>query len=226
MTSANRRVWLTTAAVGSALALVALTVLVATGSIGFVDQFAVDHLMPATRPHSGVNPSGWSLTPSLDTSYHGPDRALSLVAHLIALLGSPIVAGLGVLALCGLLWRQGRRNAAAIWLGAFVSANLIEVVGKLTIERPSLDRSVGSHVLSLHAYDSSFPSGHMLRATFLVAMFVWVEPRTRFWAPALCALVGAMLVVDGDHVVTDVVGAILAAVACAALAAIITEPPP
>jgi uncharacterized protein (TIGR03382 family) len=201
-----------------ATTLVTLAVSVAVGWLERLDQFAVDQLMPATRPDAGLSPSDWALLPTLHIRSSAPHSTLGLIAGATTLVGSPLLACLGVLLLSVLLWRRRDRAAAAIWSVAFLLGNAIEILGKTAVERPSLHRLLGDRLLILRTYDSSFPSGHMLRLSLLALMFASVYGRGRTWAALFSLLVGAMLVVSGAHVLSDVFGGALGAVVVVAVA--------
>jgi membrane-associated phospholipid phosphatase len=196
---------------------VVLAVSVWAGWLGRVDQFAVDQLMPARRADAGVLPSGWALLPTLHIRSRGPHSTLGLIAEATTLVGSSLLACLVVVLLSVLLWRRGERTAAAIWSVAFLLGNAIEILGKTFVERSSLHRLVGDRLFILHAYDSSFPSGHMLRVSLLALMLSSVYARGRTVAALFSLLVGAMLVVSGAHVLSDVFGGALGAVLAAAV---------
>jgi membrane-associated phospholipid phosphatase len=82
------------------------------------------------------------------------------------------------------------------------------------LARPLLHR----HGLPLAAFESSFPSGHTLRAVLLAATAGAVRPGARLWLAAWAAAVLVLLEVDGVHVPTDIAGGLLLAGLVVALA--------
>ena len=97
-------------------------------------------------------------------------------------------------ALCWVLMLalRGRRDRAMLWAGAFAAGLLIEVLGKLFV-------------------DSSFPSGHTMRALLLAGLAAELWPRRRpwFWGFAAFVILGVQL--KGIHPPSDIAGGILAA---------------
>jgi membrane-associated phospholipid phosphatase len=98
-----------------------------------------------------------------------------------------------------------------------VVANLVEVIGKSTITRPALHVRSGRALIHVVPFDTSFPSGHEIRAVVLVACLVACFPR--LWPIGIAWLyaVTVMLVVGGWHTPSDVLGGLLVAVAVTAL---------
>src|SRR4029078_7444422 len=62
-------------------------------------------------------------------------------------------------------------------------------------------------------FDSSFPSGHMLRAILITGAVAAVIPALRFALRVWCVAVAACLLVNGWHLPTDIAGGILAGMA-------------
>jgi membrane-associated phospholipid phosphatase len=181
-----------------------LAVLVAHGSFTHLDQWAVSNVMPWLLPpfHGG----------GLDISHQFLPRVGQTVGEApVALSTYPagVVPSAVVLVCCTLsLRRRGLGRAAVVWWAAWLIANAVEVAGKGIVVRPAL-YSHGLHVIS---YDKSYPSGHMLRAAVLTAAVVYTWRRAwplLLWVPAIAVA----LVAIGDHVLTDVVGGVLAAAA-------------
>ena len=108
-----------------------------------------------------------------------------------------------------------RPRAAFAWPAALALAFVVEIVCKLAVDQ---HRSGVWHGFGL-TFDSSFPSGHMLRAILLagVATAVWSGLRgpMTLW----CVAVAGSLLVSGWHLPTDIAGGVLAGLALAGWAA-------
>jgi membrane-associated phospholipid phosphatase len=98
---------------------------------------------------------------------------------------------------------------AIVWLGAWLGANVAELVGKLGLERPDVHWSNGPRPVHVLPFDHSYPSGHSARAVVLAALVAYAYPRARYAAAAWVVLVPVALVVAADHTVSDVVGGTL-----------------
>jgi membrane-associated phospholipid phosphatase len=88
-----------------------------------------------------------------------------------------------------------------------VLANAAELVGKSVIERPVLH--LGR--VPLHTFDTSFPSGHALRACLAAALVVAVARRAAWPVLLWVAVALPALVVTAAHTPSDVVGGVLLA---------------
>ena len=118
-----------------------------------------------------------------------------------------LVSGIGAS-----LLSTGGRKRLALWLGTvFIAANAAEFVGKRLITRPPLYAEQAGERIHVRPFDSSFPSGHMIRAVVLAACLVTCFPRTRPIALVWLTAVAVMLVVGGWHTPTDVAGGLLIA---------------
>jgi membrane-associated phospholipid phosphatase len=190
----------------TAAALAVCTVLVLTGALTGIDDWAIDHVMPALDPHSHagiVSSSGlWRPFP-LDAAWW--DKLLDAYLYPASFLASATIVALT----CAALLRRGRTLPALLWLGAWLGANGAELVGKVGIERPDVRWSNGPRPIHVVSFDHSFPSGHSARAVVLAALLAYAFPSVRFAAAAWVVLVPAVLVVAGDHTVSDVVGGTL-----------------
>jgi membrane-associated phospholipid phosphatase len=178
----------------------ALAVLVATGALNGVDQWAIDHLMAVVG--SGESPSlVEAAVPLLHAGWHS---SVSVVANIVTVPAQAFVSLAIVLAV--------RRRR---WLAAWLAGNAIEFLCKHIIVRPPLHGPHG-HLLG---FDSSFPSGHALRAVIVALALAAVWPRAR---PLLAVWVAAslvLLVAGGHHVPSDIAGGVvLAGFVVAALA--------
>jgi membrane-associated phospholipid phosphatase len=187
-----------------AAGLAALAALVATGALNGLDQWSIDHLMPGP-PGTRSEPS---IAEALVPLYHASwTTGLDVVASLVTLPAQALASSALAAVCCVVLWRRGRRHAALVWAGAWILANAIEVLGKATLTRPPL-HAQGHHV---PAFDSSFPSGHTLRAVLLVALVSATWPATRRWLIVWAAATLVLLELDGFHVPTDIAGGLLLA---------------
>jgi membrane-associated phospholipid phosphatase len=187
-------------------ALVAFTIVLMTGAMNGIDDWAIDHVMPAINPraHAAVlNSTG------LWRPFHlaAPWWDKSLDSYLYP--ASVLVSGLAVTVLCAVLVRRGSIVPALVWLGSWVGANTAEVVGKLGLERPHVYWSNGVHRIHVASFDHSYPSGHSARAVVLAGLVAYAYPRARYAAAAWVVFVPAVLVVAADHTVSDVVGGTL-----------------
>ena len=191
-------------ALALAAGLAALATLVATGALNGLDQWSIDHLMPGPPGYR----SGPSIAEALVPLYHASwATGLDVVASVVTLPAQVLVSSVLASVCCVVLWRRGRRHAAFVWAGAWILANAIEVLGKATLTRPPLH--VQGH--RVPAFDSSFPSGHTLRAVLLVALVSATWPYTRRWLVLWAAATLVLLELDGFHVPTDIEGGLLLA---------------
>lgn len=171
-----------------------LAVLVQATDFDRLNSFAVHHLQPLAsgRGH-----------PTLGT-----------LAELVVSPASPTSAALVMAVVASLLYLRGRRAEALAWPAALLAAYAVELACKLLI---SQHRSGVWHGFGL-TLDSSFPSGHMLRAILLAgaisALWPWLRRPLTWW----CAAVAVCLLTSGWHLPTDIVGGILAGMALVRLA--------
>jgi membrane-associated phospholipid phosphatase len=187
-----------------AAAFAALAVLVATGALTGVDQWAVDHLMPG-GPGSRPEPTlAEAVVPLLHARW---SPALDAVGNLVTLPAQVVISSVLAAACCLLLWRRGRRRAAIAWGVAWIVGNLVEVLCKSTLDRPLLHAG-GTALTGLQ---SSYPSGHTLRAVLLAAIATTVWPAACRWVLLWAAATLALLELDGFHVPSDIAGGLLLA---------------
>jgi membrane-associated phospholipid phosphatase len=179
--------------VALAAAYAALASLVATGALNGIDQWAVDHVMPGVS-RLGDEPTLLEAAVPLLGAKWG--TGLQVVANVVT------VPAQGFVSLAILLALRKRR-----WLVAWFVANVIEVLCKHVIVRPPLYHD-GTHLLG---FDSSFPSGHTLRALILAVALSAAWPRFRRPLAAWAAATLALLVLAGHHVPSDIVGGIVLA---------------
>src|SRR5436305_6049109 len=149
-----------------AAAYAALAVLVATGAVSGIDQWAIDHTMPDLG--DAVTPTKLeAVVPLLRAK---SDSAIAVVANVVTLPAQALIASLLVAACCAVLVRRGRARAAVVWGSAWVAANAVEVLCKALLERPLLH----SHGKLLDSLQSSWPSGHTIRSVLLVVILATV----------------------------------------------------
>lgn len=122
------------------------------------------------------------------------------IAALYTYPASPFVSALIVLVCAWFLPRREAFAAIAMW----VTANAVEVIGKLVVSRPSVGEP---------GFSDSFPSGHTVRAFVVAAVLAWTWRRVALPATVWAVGVAIALVLIGDHVPTDVIGGALLAVA-------------
>lgn len=190
----------------SAILFVTLAVLVDLGRFTWLDQHAVSHWMPWLQPKpQPLVTIGGLFVPGTKSSAFG--TLLDIWTYPAAVFPSFVIVALLVVL---------RGWNAAVWAVLWVAANLVEVAGKLIVERPNLYFH-GVHVSGL---DHSLPSGHTLRslvvATALAATWRAGRPAL-LWA----ATIPFALVALGAHTPTDVVAGLLA---FTALYAAVREP--
>jgi membrane-associated phospholipid phosphatase len=186
---------------GYAAAFVALAVLVQATDFDRLNQFAVDNLQPvaAGKGHPRLNS----------------------LAELVVSPGSPAFSAVLIGAAAALLLARRRPRAAFAWPATLAAALVIEVVCKLAI---SQHRSGIWHGFGF-TFDSSFPSGHMLRAILVAGAWAAVWARLRTPLALWCVTVAGCLLVSGWHLPTDIAGGILAGLALASWASDYEEEP-
>jgi len=193
------------AAVLAAGAFALLAVLVVSGQLTGIDQYAVEHWMPQLEPSGSSSALGSiQFYPKLDTPLHTFWNFWTYPA-------SPLVSTALLFAACVVLYRRGHRSAALAWPVAWVAANAVELLGKSALERPSLHLGHAP----LYGFDSSFPSGHTVRAILLTVVLASLWRRVGIVALGWLVVTLPALVVNSDHTPSDVVGGILLATAVA-----------
>jgi membrane-associated phospholipid phosphatase len=190
----------------TAAALAVFTILVLAGAFTGVDNWAIDHVMPALDPYSNagiVTSSGlWRPFPLSAVWW---DKLLDTYLYPASFVASSAI----VAASCLTLVRRGARVPAVVWLGAWLGANGAELVGKVGLHRPDVHWTNGAQPVHVVPFDHSYPSGHSARGVVVAALVAYVVPRLRVAAAAWVVLVPVLLVVGGDHTVSDVVGGML-----------------
>jgi undecaprenyl-diphosphatase len=188
-----------------ALAFVALSVLVALGVARAADREILD------------------LAQSV-ASY-----PLDVVASLVTLLGEFEITGTVALVLALVGWRRdGIRGLVPLLL--FVGVAL-EVGLKYCLPHSNPPPGVarGLQLLPLLpriASPYSFPSGHVLRTTFLVALIGERRPRWRALCWALVVVMAGTRLYLNEHWLSDVVGGLLLGLTLAAVAAAVDSGTP
>ena len=195
------------AAIGAtAVAFAVLATLVAVGALAAIDQYAVDHWMPNFELSSG------SHSRSLAHQFYphlGPP--LQVFCNLWTFPASAFVSGAVVAACCMALVRRGQPAAGLTWGGAWITANVTEVIGKLVVHRPPLHAVEAGMRASFDSFGHSFPSGHALRAVLTATVLVTVWKRAARPALLWTAVALAALVVSAAHTPSDVLGGVLLA---------------
>jgi hypothetical protein len=175
-----------------AAAFFALAGLVVAGALQRLDQYAIAHWMPGFTPSEPrlVDWRGLVQPFRLDTPWW--HKALELWTYP----ASFVVSGLLVAGLCVFLWRRGQTRAAVLWAAAWVAGNAIELLGKETLDRPTLHWAHNGVRIAIPSFHDSFPSGHTIRGLLVAALVVYL------WRRALWpAVVWFVLVVLGGLLV-------------------------
>jgi membrane-associated phospholipid phosphatase len=176
-----------------------------------------------------VNARGLAITDSLLLTIaqtpSGPPLDVVMVG--LSLLGSVEVAGAVMLVLVArLVVLRGRLSLSLLVpVGLLLAATVVEVAGKLLVHQPSPPASLmrGPRVGFGVATAYSFPSGHMVRATFVYGLVALRAMRKypSLWWPWVCVLVvwtiGYSRVYLANHWPADVAGGILLGGAALAL---------
>jgi membrane-associated phospholipid phosphatase len=182
--------------------------LVVSGTFTRLDQYAVDHWMLALSSNPEQPTPTINLGLIRPFSWHIPwwHKLLGLLTYPASVL----ISGLAFVTIAWLLRRRGQTVAAVVWVAAWIVGNAVEVLGKGGLDRPELfkDGSRGSR-LHITNFDSSFPSGHTMRAVLVAWLLGYAWRRAAPLAALWTALVPFALVVSGDHTPTDVAGGLL-----------------
>jgi len=182
----------------SAVALAAgyatLAVLVAAGAFTGVDQWAVDRLMPSPSFHHGR--PGW-LEAAVPLLHQRFDSPLAVAADVVTLPAAALVS----LAIVVAAWRVAGLGLVAAW----AAGSAVELLCKHVLVRPALHDGT-FHVA---AFDSSFPSGHALRAVLVAFAVTRMSPRARGAAIVWVVASVVLLQLAGWHTPTDLAGGLL-----------------
>jgi membrane-associated phospholipid phosphatase len=189
------------------VALAVLTALVLGGVLTGLDEWGLDHVMPALDPRAHgtaiVSSNGlWRPFP-----LHVPwwQKALDLYTYP----GSALVSGVLVAIACVAIVRRGRLWPALVWLGAWLAGSGIELIGKHVLNRPSLYWTDGHARIHVVPFANSYPSGHTIRSVVVAALLAFVWPRAKVPLAVWLAFVPVALVVIAAHTITDVIGGLL-----------------
>jgi membrane-associated phospholipid phosphatase len=192
------------AAIGATVvAFGVLATLVTVGALSALDQYAVDHWMPNFEPSSGSG-SG-SLAHQFYPHLGSP---LQVFCNLWTFPASAFVSGTVIAGCCVVLVRRGQRVGALTAAGAWIAANVAEVVGKLVLHRPALHTVEAGMRVSFDNFGHSFPSGHALRAVVTATVLASVWRRAAGPALVWTAVALAALVVGAAHTPSDVFGGV------------------
>jgi len=189
---------------GAAAAFAALSALVAGGALTRLDQWAIDHAMTDVRVAGSKATLADALVPLLHTNLGSP---LDVVTGVVTAPASLLLSFVLVAWCCRSIQRRGRTRAAYAWAGAWLAANVVEVLCKSTLTRPPL-YSRGLHVV---AFDASFPSGHTVRSIVVAGAIAAAVPAARRWVAAWACCCIALLEADAWHTPSDLAGGVLLA---------------
>jgi len=171
----------------AAVAFLALSVAVALGLTRSIDAATLDAFQRAANP------------------------VLDLVGSILTVFGHFEVTALVAIALAAIAWRRGGISGTVPLL-LFVAV-AVELALKLVLTQPlppsPLDRDLGLIPNANVDTPFSFPSGHVLRATFLAAL---VTPARMPWIALAVVLVLAMAISRiylAEHWLSDTLGGAL-----------------
>ena len=181
-------------AVVLAVAYATLAVLVAAGAFTGVDQWAVEHLMPSASFHRGR--PGW-LEAAVPLLHQRFDSPLAVAADIVTLPAAALVS----LAIVVAAWRVAGLGLVAAW----AAGSAVELLCKHVLVRPA----VYDGTFHVAAFDSSFPSGHALRAVLVAYAVARLWPRARRVAIIWVVASVVLLLRAGWHTPTDLVGGLL-----------------
>ena len=169
---------------------VVLATLFALDAFGRFDQWAVDELMPGGRFSAREPGFGDSLVPLL---HAGWGSGWAVAANIVTLPAGFLIS----FAITAVL----SRRLALVLLGAVA----VEGLSKEVLSGPALYHG-GLHIA---AFDSSFPSGHALRAVIVGGAAALLWPRFRALAIGWTVAAIALLLLAGWHTPTDIAGGVV-----------------
>jgi membrane-associated phospholipid phosphatase len=193
------------------LAFAILAILVAAGSLSGIDQWSVDHLMPGLTPGSSKPSLLGSLVPIFHPSKEHGHVAIAALTYGVVWIASVVPSVLLVVAALLFLRSRGKKRLAFRIGLVFAAVNVVEILGKELITRPALYVHRAGASVHVRPFDSSFPSGHEIRAVLLVACLATCIPKVRLVGVAWLVVVSMLLVVGGWHTPADVAGGLLTA---------------
>ena len=194
------------AIVAATVAFLVLAGLVVAGSLSAVDQYAIDHWMTDVERSSGS--SSVSIAHQF---YPHLGTPLQVFCNLWTFPASAFISG-ALLALCCVARvRRGQRVAALTWGGGWLAANVVEVIAKHILHRPTLHAVEAGVRVSFDGFSHAFPSGHALRAVLTATLLVAVWRRAARPAVLWAAIALVALVVSAAHTPSDVLGGVLLA---------------
>ena len=168
----------------------ALAGLTAAGAFSGLDQWAVDHAMPGASFSRASTSLVSDVIPLYHVRWHSP---WSVVTNLVVL---PASFPLSVVIVAALSRRLGLALLACV---------AVEVICKETLTRPALHDGA----LHIGPFDSSFPSGHALRAVLIAVAVATAWPRFALAATTWATASVVLLLLCGWHTPSDLIGGIV-----------------
>ncbi len=191
----------------TAVALGVLTALVLGGVLNGLDEWGLDHVMPALDPTARGN--GLVSSSGLWRPFPLGVVWWQKVLDIYNYPGSVVASLVLVAVACAVLVRRGQRWPAFVWAGAWFAGDAIELVGKHVLTRPALHWTNGLVRVHVVPFDNSYPSGHTVRSVVVAALVVYVWRHASVPAAVWLALVPLSLVVAAAHTISDVIGGLL-----------------
>ena len=163
-----------------------LALLVNAHAFASLNDFAHHHLQPVAGGHG--------------------HRHLREFTEILLFPAAPLVAAILMGGLSVLFYRRGRVSSAIAWPAVLAVGFVVELLAKLVV---SQDHNNAWSLMGGLSLDSSYPSGHMLRAILLVFAATSLWPRFSSLVVVVFCGVGFMLLVNGWHTPTDILGGML-----------------